>query len=186
MATNEEESRSSPSSRQEDHPKPILFANEDTSPATNSSKQDSSPPISFSERKLLYLKAGKPLPFRKKMFFFYGSLMDPTTLAKVLHLKEPLSLRTAKIEGPPRRLWGPRRAFPAGPRETIVEGAVFEAQSPEQVKLLLDYGTDRYERVGCRNRLADDESVVMATTFLWRAKYGGDELKGGDFDLEAF
>ena len=45
-------------------------------------------------------------PFQKTLFFFYGSLMDSTTLTKVLNLTEPPILQPATIIGYSYKLWG--------------------------------------------------------------------------------
>ena len=189
MTTDMDEPLSSLSSH-EDRPSPILSADDGEPLCSQSSKQEHPSPSTISDRKFLNAKTlssrKPPHPSCKSMFFFYGSLTDPATLAKVLHLTEPPSLRPARIEGPPLKLWGPRSTLLCGPRELIVEGAAFEVQSPEQVKLLQDYGTDRYERVGLRIRLMDDELVFTASAFVWRAKVGEDELREEVSDLKAF
>jgi hypothetical protein len=45
--------------------------------------------------------------FRKELYFFYGTLMDPSMITKVLDLRERLALRPAKITGYKCMLWGP-------------------------------------------------------------------------------
>ena len=58
--------------------------------------------------------------FRKEQYFFYGSLMDPATLAKVLGLKYRPELHPAHIIGYHCMLWGPYPALLDGPPDNIV------------------------------------------------------------------
>ena len=125
----------------------------------------------------------QPPPFRKQLFFFYGTLMDPTTLSKVLHLKERPLLQRATITGYHCKLWGPYPVLLDGPCGAKVEGVVFEIQSAEQVKLLQDYETKRYRNTSCRIQLKDG-SEVGGRTFVWRSSI--EELHEGVFDLKDF
>lgn len=74
--------------------------------------------------------------FRKRYFFFYGSLMDPATLTRVLGLSSPPRLIPAFIKPYHCKMWGLYPALFNGPRGSKVEGVAFEVQSREQVKLL--------------------------------------------------
>ena len=169
-----------------------MDSDEDQPLSSQSSKQKDRPPPTLMVRRFLNAKASsrpsspwQPPPFRKELFFFYGSLMDPTTLIKVLGLKEQPTLQPATITGYHYKLWGPYPALLDSPTGAKVEGAAFEVQSPEQVKLLQDYETYRYRKAACRIRLMDG-SVVNGFTFVWRSKSNVDELREGVFDLKAF
>ena len=107
--------------------------------------------------------------------------MGPFTLAEVLHLEQQPTLQKATIVGYHCKLWGSYPALLDGPFGGKVHGVVFEVQSPEQVKLLQDYETERYELVACQIQLENGEKV-SGKTFMW----GGseEELEGGELDLE--
>lgn len=70
--------------------------------------------------------------FRKEYYLFYGSLMDPPTLARVLQLPSRPQLYPAKIEGYSCKLWGPYLAVVDRPTGAIVHGMAYEVQSFEE------------------------------------------------------
>ncbi len=125
----------------------------------------------------------QPPPFRKELFFFYGTLMDPATLTKVLNLIEPPILQPATITGYHCKLWGPYPVLLDGPCGAKVKGVAFEVQSAEQVKLLQDYETKRYRKASCRIHL-EDGSKIRGKTFVWHSSV--EELHEGVFDLKDF
>lgn len=125
----------------------------------------------------------QPPPFRKELFFFYGTLMDPATLTKVLNLIEPPILQPATITGYHCKLWGPYPVLLDGPCGATVKGVAFEVQSAEQVKLLQDYETKRYRKASCRIHL-EDGSKIRGKTFVWHSSV--EELHEGVFDLKDF
>ncbi|MCJ1331728.1 hypothetical protein MMC10_008420 [Thelotrema lepadinum] len=168
------------------------MADEKQPPSSLSSKQEDRPPPSLLVRRFLNAKPRpdppspwQPPPFRKKFFFFYGTLMSPTILGKVLNLEEQPTLQPASIVGYHYKLWGSYPALLDGPRNAKVEGAAYEIQSAEQVKLLQHYETDRYRKAGCRIWLANG-LMINGFTFVWRSKDAADQLREGVFDLEAF
>ncbi|OBT72930.1 hypothetical protein VF21_07779 [Pseudogymnoascus sp. 05NY08] len=74
--------------------------------------------------------------FRKKFNFFYGTLMDPQTLAKVLKLNNLPPLVPAKISGYHCKLWGDYPALVGGEPDEPVYGMAYEVQLPEENELL--------------------------------------------------
>ena len=122
--------------------------------------------------------------YGKEPYFFYGTLMDPETLMKVLNLKEQPELRQASIVGYHTKLWGLYPALFGGPCNAVVQGMVYEIHTPEQVQLLQDYETERYVKTACRIKL-DDGSVVNGRTFMWRQS-NRDEVHEGVFDLKSY
>jgi gamma-glutamylcyclotransferase (GGCT)/AIG2-like uncharacterized protein YtfP len=152
-----------------------------------------SKPISRMARKFLNASESDPKyipqpprPFQPTFFFFYGSLMDPKTLATVLDLKEPPQLQSAKVIGYHYKMWGRFPALFGGPTNAEVEGVTFKVQSAEQAQRLQDYETKHYYDSSCFIRLADG-SRVLGRTFVWSKLYGqNEELHEGVFSLEDY
>lgn len=119
--------------------------------------------------------------FRKKFHFFYGTLKDAQTLAKVLNLHDLPVLVPAKIIGYRCKLWGEYPALVDGEMGEPVYGMAYEVQSPQEKERLEDYETDHYLRVGCIIEF-EDGSQVTGSTFQWHGE--DEELKEGDFDLK--
>lgn len=123
----------------------------------------------------------RKLAFSKEFHFFYGTLMDPQTLAKVLKLNNLPPLVPAKISGYHCKLWGEYPAIVGGEPNEQVYGMAYEVQSPEENELLQAYETDRYVQIGCIVEFEDGTEVV-GNTFKWcRDKT---ELKKVEFNLK--
>lgn len=120
-------------------------------------------------------------PFRKEFHFFYGTLMDAQTLAKVLKLDNLPHLVPAKISGYHCKLWGQYPALVGGEPDEPVHGMAYEVQSLEENELLQAYETDRYLKVRCFVEF-EDGTEVIGNTFKWRGDKA--ELKEGKFDLK--
>lgn len=117
----------------------------------------------------------------KEWYFFYGSLMDPRQLQRVLGLRErPRDLRPAKIKGHLTRMWGPYPVLLGGPPENVVKGVACEIERGEHKDKLALYETANYRERNCIIQFSTEE-VVVGTTFEW----AGDEreLRDGSFDL---
>ena len=119
--------------------------------------------------------------FRKEPCFFYGTLMDPSVLAKVLKLRDPPTLVPANIVGYKCKRWGQYPALGDDLNGSVVEGKAYLVQTLTQRKRLEAYETDHYKIAPCLIKMQDGEEVV-GNTFVW----AGDEaeLKEGDFDLK--
>lgn len=121
--------------------------------------------------------------FRKEHYFFYGSLMDPSTLARILQLPSPPNLRPAQIVNFVTKLWGPYPAVVDGPTGSTVQGMAYEVQSSEEAERLQFYETEVYEPRACLIRLLDqDGRKVAGKVFVWCANKG--LLSEGKFDLK--
>lgn len=122
-------------------------------------------------------------PFRKTLYFLYGSLMDPRTLAKVLQTNGRLFIQPAKLDGYNCLLWGRYPALLEGQPGSIVHGVVYEVQSPEEEHRLQEYETDHYLRTDCWIELADSSGrKVLGKTFKWAED--SKLLKEGTFVLK--
>ena len=80
-------------------------------------------------------------------------------------------------------MWGSYPALLHGPQGAKVEGAAFEVQSEEQVKLSKDYETKRYRVCGCQIKL--EGGMVSGRTFVWHSKTEND-LRDGTFNPAVF
>ncbi len=116
--------------------------------------------------------------FRKEYYFFHGSLMDPSTLARVLQLPSRPQLYPAKIEGYSCKLWGPYPAVVDRPTGAIVHGMAYEVQSSEEADRLQVYETDNYGPWACMIKLQDGRNVG-GKVFKWRVDKALHE--GGEF-----
>jgi gamma-glutamylcyclotransferase (GGCT)/AIG2-like uncharacterized protein YtfP len=142
--------------------------------------------LSAASRK--YLKGGggvyvsKPSRgFRKQHYFVYGSLVDPKTLTKILGRIEKPDLLPAKVIGYKTMMWGQYPVLLDKPNNTVY-GMTFEVHTPEEVKRLESYETDRYKNAACFIYLKGDEDEISGRTFVWRGER--DELREGEFDLK--
>jgi len=118
--------------------------------------------------------------FRKELYFFYGTLMDSSMIAKVLDLKERPVLRPAKITGYKCMLWGPYPALIDAPGK-VVRGVVYEVQSPKEKRRLQEYETDHYREARCLIQL-EDGTEKIGRTFKWNEDFS--LLREGSFDLK--
>lgn len=119
---------------------------------------------------------------RRELYFFYGSLMDPTQLQRVLGLKDrPRNLVPAEIVGYHIQMWGPYPALIDGPPGSVVKGMAYEVEGEEGKDKLAHYETDNYQEHRCTIRL-EGGAQVSGTTFEWAGDM--DDLKEGSFDLK--
>jgi gamma-glutamylcyclotransferase (GGCT)/AIG2-like uncharacterized protein YtfP len=119
--------------------------------------------------------------FRKELYFFYGSLMDPSTLAHVLELRDRPQLLPSKIIGYSYMLWGQYPALLDGPAGAPVYGMAYEVQTQSEKERLEFYETSHYRKGYCLIRLQDGRQVI-GRTFLWNADTA--LLKERTFDLK--
>jgi gamma-glutamylcyclotransferase (GGCT)/AIG2-like uncharacterized protein YtfP len=130
----------------------------------------------------------QPLTPKKGFYFFYGSLMDPSTLQAVLQSQERPVLQPAKIIGYKIMLWGQYPVLVDGKPGTVVKGMGYETNyvgaeaKAEMEKRLQAYETNKYRTAGCLIELEGRvRDPVRGKTFKW----AGDikELREGVFDL---
>jgi gamma-glutamylcyclotransferase (GGCT)/AIG2-like uncharacterized protein YtfP len=121
-----------------------------------------------------------PHKFLPKFYFFYGSLMDPGQLTRVLGLKERPVTHPASIAGYSCKMWGPYPALTDGPPDAIVHGVAFEVKVQQVATRLAEYETDAYEEHDCIIRF-DNGETVSGVTFKWCAD--DLDLREGIFNL---
>ncbi|PWY77297.1 hypothetical protein BO94DRAFT_196357 [Aspergillus sclerotioniger CBS 115572] len=110
----------------------------------------------------------RPDLFQPRFFFFYGMLSDPTTLAKVLKLRDRPALRPATIMEHGMKLWGEFPALLDGHPDTPIHGVAYEISSQEEEDRLVEYESDMYRKKGCVIEFRDG-SKVPGVTFVWNA-----------------
>lgn len=120
--------------------------------------------------------------FLPEFYFFYGSLMDPGQLARVLRLKERPVTHPASIAGYSYKMWGPYPALTDGPSDAVVQGVAFEVKTQKVAIRLAEYETDAYEEHDCIIRFENGETV-SGVTFKWRDGADDPDLREGSFNL---
>jgi gamma-glutamylcyclotransferase (GGCT)/AIG2-like uncharacterized protein YtfP len=122
-------------------------------------------------------------PFEKELYFFYGTLMDPTTLSKVLGTDKMPETKPARVFGRKCKLWGLYPALVDEFCKEAVHGVAYEVQSVDEKQKLVDYEGAHYVLIPSPIYL-DDDTWVWGCTFMWN----GDEscLTEGAFDLEGW
>lgn len=117
------------------------------------------------------------------LYFFYGSLMDPSVLRRVLNLPERPQLRPASIVGHHVKMWGPYPALRVTNEatRTAVRGMAYEVKGGKMKDRLAAYETGNYSEYRCLISVDGSKDEIVGTTFLW----AGDDalLKEGSFDL---
>jgi len=129
----------------------------------------------------LYYESAAPIP--PKLYFFYGTLMDPGHLARVLQLGDTESpvTRPASITGYSCKMSGSYPSIVDGPSpESIVHGVALEVTSLLVVRKIAEYQSFSYVKHDCIIRFEDGESL-SGVTFKWRGP--AEDLQEGSFDL---
>ncbi|KAI9773627.1 MAG: hypothetical protein M1840_006901 [Geoglossum simile] len=102
--------------------------------------------------------------YRRRYYFFYGTFMDPSTLAKVLGISYRPTTRPATATGYKCKLWGQYSALVDGPPGETVSGVAYEIQSQDEKTKLEMYEGDSYALEGCLIKF-EDSSQVLELTF---------------------
>ncbi|KAI9770935.1 MAG: hypothetical protein M1840_002639 [Geoglossum simile] len=89
--------------------------------------------------------------FRRRYCFFYGTLVDPSTLAKVLGINHRPLMRPATVTGYTCKLWGQYPALVDGPPAETVSGVAYDTQSQDEEMELEAYEGDSYALEGILN-----------------------------------
>ena len=124
------------------------------------------------------------------VWFFYGSLMDPSTLQSVLDLAELPILQPAKLHGHHLKMLGHYPALLDTPPRLTVPGVVFEASEYGRYEDLLAelqaYEGATYKCKVCSVEIVgqEEKKPVRANTFEWTADTTA--LEVGSFDLKQY
>jgi gamma-glutamylcyclotransferase (GGCT)/AIG2-like uncharacterized protein YtfP len=123
-----------------------------------------------------------------RVYFVYGSLMDPATLQAVIAARQPPVLRPATICGYHIKMWGRYPALLDKRPLLTIHGMAFEIDDSEHIdqirQRLQDYEGPNYAPLGVLVQYEGEEERVRARTFEW---VGDDsELKDGVFDLKDY
>lgn len=128
---------------------------------------------------------------QKSQYFFYGSLMDPGCLRRVISLPRgasPPRMRPAHVVGFATRLWGPYPALvETGRPEDVVRGVACEIEGVQKdvKRRLAAYEGNSYAEtdVGvCLDSPDGTGEHIRGTTFKWVDSE--DDLVDGKFDLQ--
>jgi hypothetical protein len=123
-------------------------------------------------------------PFSEGNFFFYGTLMDSPTLARVLQLSKPPQMRPGRVIGYTTKLWGNYAALVSGKPFQPVDGLAYEIYLREEWDRLRAYHSDHYDLVPILIDFLDTrEQEVEGFAFEWRGD--PEELRNGSFSLES-
>ena len=120
--------------------------------------------------------------FLPKFYFFYGSLMDPCQLSRVLGTGESPVTHPASLAGYSCKMWGPYPALVDGPPDSIVQGVAFEVNSQRAATRLTRYETDAYVEHECIIRF-ENGNTLPGATFKWRDGADDPNLREGSFNL---
>ncbi|PYH78228.1 hypothetical protein BO82DRAFT_266180, partial [Aspergillus uvarum CBS 121591] len=122
-------------------------------------------------------------------YFFYGTLADPSLLAKILGLVDGTPhLRPAYLLGYACKLWGQYPALVEAEPGPVVRGFVYEVRTRGDGERLALYETENYRAERCRIQFLGGEGKGGREELGYTFKFVGDaeELSEGGFDLEVW
>ncbi|KAH8780900.1 hypothetical protein F5883DRAFT_539006 [Diaporthe sp. PMI_573] len=120
----------------------------------------------------------------KTLYFFYGTLMDPATLQRVIGLDAAPRMRPAHVVGYITKLWGPFPVLLHGRRDDVVRGMACEIEGAGPKRRLEDYEGKDYDEWDLELRLDKPDGAwegAPGVTFKWVGPR--DELEDGTFSL---
>ena len=103
--------------------------------------------------------------YEPALFFFYGTLTDPSQLQEVLQLPEPPVFKAAPVSSRKIMLRGQYPALVNGAPDDFVKGMAYSVETEEHEKMLEYYETDAYDVVGARILVGGEK--VPGRTFQW-------------------
>ncbi|PSN68250.1 hypothetical protein BS50DRAFT_491469 [Corynespora cassiicola Philippines] len=108
-----------------------------------------------------------PLPKQDQypvLYFFYGTLAEPSRLVELLVLNEAPALHASQIRRGKIEMWGKYRALVDGGENDVVPGSAYLVQSKQHEEALMFFEGENYEVVRCNIEL-EDGRVVKGLTF---------------------
>ena len=123
--------------------------------------------------------------FRTKFYFFYGPLVDPDQLMRVLHLDERPVIHPASVEPYSCKMWGPYPALIDAKQGSVVRGVAFEVTSKEmETRIEGEYDqTDVYKKLCTKIDFENGDPSLFGLTFMWKGAADDPELREGSFGL---
>ena len=121
----------------------------------------------------------KDTSWDEKFYFFYGTLMDPSTLTNVLGHPRPETY-PAFITGYSMKLWGQYPALVNEATDQRISGRAYRVTSKTEADRLAAYETSMY-RVDRCTIYFEDGSQAAGVTFVWDSDPS--LLREGTFDL---
>ncbi|EZF29936.1 hypothetical protein TMEN_2888 [Trichophyton mentagrophytes] len=120
------------------------------------------------------------------LYFFYGTLMDPTLLVQLLHLDKLPDLRPASIKGYKFKLWGPYPALLDDEHDdsAVIEGAVYNVESVEHAHALANYETKNYTTGTTTAYYSDGQQPETDQVTIYVFAGNRSDLSEGDFNLQ--
>lgn len=119
------------------------------------------------------------------LYFFYGTLTDPSMIREILELENEPELRPARVVGYKCKLWG---QYPAllDARGSVVEGAVYHVETVEHGERLAAYETNNYKTHPCRISYTDGKEPSEGIGYTFKFRGDQKDLSEGTFDLRVW
>jgi gamma-glutamylcyclotransferase (GGCT)/AIG2-like uncharacterized protein YtfP len=116
---------------------------------------------------LAAITTAEDTPFKPVLAFFYGTLMDPQTLQKVLGLPHEPIMLAAMIAGYKRMQFGHNAVLLPTLDDNVVQGYVYEIQVEDHYKRLDHYEGRHWRPVKCDINIAGSVEGVAGRVFIW-------------------
>lgn len=119
------------------------------------------------------------------LYFFYGTLTDPSMIRDILELEYEPELRPALIVGYKSKLWG---QYPAllDARDSVIEGAVYHVETVEHGERIAAYETKNYKTHPCRISYTDGKEPSEGIGYAFKFRGDQKDLSEGTFDLRVW
>jgi hypothetical protein len=126
--------------------------------------------------------------WRPRVFFFYGSPVDPEVLQAVLGLPELPTVSTGCVKGFRVKMWGIYPALvPAKEGEdSKVMGIFWTIHRLEYQKRLAEYETSAYTTAEVTIFEDDGKNSHQGYAFCWAGDEDSQDLQDGSFDLARY
>ena len=116
------------------------------------------------------------------LYFFYGTLTDPSMICEILGLETEPELRPALLVGYVCKLWGQYPALLDAP-DSVVEGAVYHVKTVEHGERLAAYETCNYCADPSRIQYTDGKEPAEDVGYTFKFIGNHADLNEGTFDL---